>query len=277
MEKLSTYQPALSAPELRQKISALGVKKANTKVWQLLILGILAGLYISLAGHIYMVALEQGMGKIVGGLVFGVGLVLVVLAGAELFTGNVMMLVSTMLSLCTIRKILKNWVSVCTGNFVGSMACALLIWQSGLFGHPGDPTSLGSLAIGVAAAKLKLTFTEAFIRGIFCNILVVLAIILGIIAKDVISKIVALILPVMLFVGSGFEHCIANMYLIPAGLLAGGTAVADLGQMFTNIIPVTLGNLVGGIFILAIHPNRIAQMLYIAKNRQSIEEQPAED
>ncbi len=269
-EKTTTYDPALSTQELTKKISALGIKKANTKVWQLLILGILAGLYIGFGGHVFLVALEQGMGKVVGGAVFSVGLVLVVIAGAELFTGNIMMIVSTILSLYTIKKILKNWISVYFGNFIGSLLFAILIWKSGLLGEIGNLTGLGELAAKVAGAKLGLTFSQAFIRGIFCNMLVILAIILATISKDIISKIFACILPIMVFVASGFEHCVANMYLIPLGLLAKGTSGMGLLSMFNNILPVTLGNIVGGIFILVVHPNRIRQFMFILSNKRKI-------
>ena len=262
-EPRSYYEPALSTQELLRKISALGIKKANTEVWQLLLLGILAGFYIGFGGQVFLVALEQGMGKIVGGMVFSVGLVLVVIAGAELFTGNIIMIVSTILSLYTVKKILKNWLSVYIGNFIGSLLFAVLIWESGLLGNLDKLTGVGNIAVGVAEAKLGLTFSEAFIRGIFCNMLVIIAIIVATIAKDVISKMASVVLPIMVFVACGFEHCVANMFLIPIGLLAKGVNFTGLFSMFGNILPVTLGNIVGGILILVVHPNRIRQFIYI--------------
>lgn len=262
-----TYAPALSTEELVSSISALGIKKANTKVWQLVVLGILAGGYIGFGGHIFLVALEQGMGKIVAGAVFSVGLVLVVIAGAELFTGNIMMVVSTVLSLYSVSKTLKNWVSVYLGNFVGSLLLALIVWNAGLLGHSGALNGLGRTAAGIAEAKLSLPFLEAFLRGVLCNILVILAIIMATISKDIISKILCCLLPVMVFVASGFEHCVANMYLIPLGLLAKGVTGYGLTAMFGNIIPVTLGNIVGGLLIITIHPNRIRQFIYVLKNK----------
>lgn len=264
------YEPALSTSQLVRKISALGIKKANTKVWQLFILAMLAGLYIGLGGQVFLVALEQGMGKIVGGTVFSVGLVLVVIAGAELFTGNIMMIVSTILSLYTIKKILKNWITVYVGNFIGSVLFAILIWKSGLLGNVDKLSGVGSVAAGVAEAKMGLAFSEAFIRGIFCNMLVILAIILATIAKDVISKIASIVLPIMVFVACGFEHCVANMYLIPVGLLAKGAGISELLAMFSNIIPVTLGNIVGGVIILVIHPNRIRQLIFLFQHRKEM-------
>jgi formate/nitrite transporter len=268
--KAMHYEPALSTTELSKKINALGIKKANTEMWQLFVLGILAGLYIGFGGHIFLIALQQGMGKIVGGAVFSVGLILVVIAGAELFTGNILMIVSTVLSLYSVTKILKNWVSVYLGNFVGSFLLAFFIWKSGLLGSLDAVNELGKVAITVSQAKLALPFGEAFIRGVFCNMLVILAIITATIAKDVISKIFCCILPIMVFVASGFEHCVANMYLIPLGQFASGVSGTQFLSMFNNIIPVTLGNILGGMLILVVHPNRIRQFIYIVKNKSKI-------
>ena len=260
------YEPTLSIDELRGKISALGIKKANTKEWQLALLGILAGLYIGFGAHAYLVAIQQGMGKIVGGAVFSTGLILVVIGGAELFTGNIIMIVSTIISPKMILKTLKNWIIVYSSNFIGSIVFAVLIWYSGLLGSAETINSLGETAIEIAEAKMSISFCQAFIRGIFCNILVILAIILATIPKDVISRVFCCIMPIMVFVASGFEHCIANMFLIPVGLLAKGLSGTELSIMFDNIIPVTLGNMVGGIFILTVHPNRIRQLVYLIKN-----------
>jgi formate/nitrite transporter len=264
---LVNYDPKLTPKEVQAAISHLGIKKANTRGWQLFLLGMLAGLYISIGGHCFLVALEQGMGKIVGGAVFSVGLVLVVIAGAELFTGNVAMIVGTISRLYSFRKMLRNWVIVYAGNLVASYLCAALVFAAGLVGLPDSPTALGTLSITVAETKMSLGFTQAFIRGIFCNMLVILAIIMAYFSKDIISKIFCCILPIMAFVASGYEHCVANMYLIPLGFFAKGLPVAEHGKMFVNILPVTLGNIVGGILIMVIHPNRIRQIVTLFKNR----------
>lgn len=269
------YEPALSVNELNQRVMALGIKKANTKVWQLLLLGILAGFYIGLGGHVFLVALEQGMGKIAGGAVFSVGLVLVVIAGAELFTGNIIMFVNTVISLYSIPKIIKNWITVYIGNFIGSIFLVFIIWESSLLGQPDKLNDLGTLALKIANAKIALPFVAAFLRGILCNILVVLAILMATMSKDIISKILCCIMPITAFVASGYEHCVANMYLIPLGLLAGGASVSELGVIFQNIIPVTLGNIAGGIFILIIHPNRIRQFKFIRRNKEAIKQKAA--
>ncbi|NQU39467.1 MAG: formate/nitrite transporter family protein [Lentisphaerae bacterium] len=264
----ASYDPTLSSKEVHSSISALGVKKANTRMWQLFCLSTLAGLYIALGAHVYLVALQQGLGKIVGGAVFSVGLILVVIAGAELFTGNLIMVVGAISKHFRRRRLFHNWTIVYIGNLFGSVMTALLIWHSGLLGSAGQLNELGAVAQRVAEAKLAIPFTEALIRGVFCNILVIMAIILATISKDVISKIFCCVFPIMTFVACGFEHCVANMYLIPLGLFAKGVPLLEQGVMFRNVLPVTLGNILGALFILFIHPNRIRQlvMLWQAKH-----------
>jgi formate transporter len=269
-EKIFQYDPALSTEELAKKFSELGIKKANTEIWELLVLGVLAGLYIGFGSHLFLVALDQGMGKIVGGAVFGVGLVLVVVAGAELFTGNILMIIGSLLSLFSPAKILRNWITVYVGNFIGSILFAYLVWKSGLLGAPESLTGVGTAAVKATITKMDLSFSQAFIRGIFCNMLVILAIIMATISKDIISKIFCCILPIMAFVACGFEHCVANMTIISMGMFANGTAGAKFLTMFHNLIPVTLGNLVGGIFILVGHPKRIRQLMYLFRHRHAI-------
>lgn len=261
----NNYSPYLSFNELYTAISALGIKKANIRSWQLILLGILAGLYIAFGGLFFMAALNEGMGKVIAGAAFSVGLIFVVIAGAELFTGNIIMIVGTLTKKVSLWNLLRNWIAVYFGNFIGSVITAYLIWKSGLLGHPDAINQLGQLAEKIASTKLSLTFQEAFIRGIFCNILVILAIIMATMSKDVLSKGFCIIVAITAFVACGFEHCIANMFLITLGLLAKGTSMLDQAIMFKNIIPVTLGNIVGGIFILLIHPNRIRQIKYLLK------------
>jgi formate transporter len=208
-----------------------------------------------------MVAIEQGMGKIVGGMVFSAGLVLVLIAGAELFTGNILMILGAMVRLYSPLRIFRNWSAVYLGNFLGSFIFAVLVYQAGLMGHAGDLNDLGKLSVGIAHAKLGLTFSECFIRGIFCNMLVILAIIMALSAKDVISKIFCCILPITIFVACGFEHCVANMFLIPVGLLSEGRSIVGSMAIFHNVIPVTLGNIVGGLLIILMHPQRVKQLI----------------
>jgi len=265
------YEPALTAHEFSLKISALGIKKANTEGWQLFLLALLSGLYISIGAHLFLVAIEQGMGRIVGGAVFSVGLVLVVIAGAELFTGNIIMLVGAVTRLFSARKVLRNWLVVYLGNFGGAALFAWGVWHAGLLGTPEQLNKLGELANTVAQTKIALSFGACFLRGVFCNMLVILAIIMATLSKDIISKIACCMLPIMAFVACGFEHCVANMYLIPLGLLAGGDTLPQVPLslgLWHNLVPVTLGNIVGGIVILFMHPNRIRQLHYLWHGHQ---------
>ncbi len=272
MSELKSYDPKLSFEELGKTISKLGIKKANTKPWQLVLLGILAGLYISIGGHLFLVALNEGMGKVVGGAVFSTGLVLVVIAGAELFTGNVLMLVGAVTRRYSFKKLIKSWVFVYIGNFVGAILYTWLVYRSGLFGSPtslwggvAEVNGIGSLAASIAVKKLAIPFGEAVIRGVFCNMLVILAVIMSAMAKDIVSKILCCILPIMAFVAIGFEHCVANMFLIPIGLFVDGAPFHDFITMWGNLLPVTLGNIIGGVIILFIHPNRIRQIKILLK------------
>ena len=263
IDNTAQYDPKLTPKELYDTISALGIKKANTHPWQLFLLGILAGLYIAFGAQLFLVALTEDMGKVVAGAVFSVGLVLVVIAGAELFTGNIIMLVGTISHIIELKNTLRNWVTVYLGNFLGSFIFAVLLWKSGLLGDLGSLNKIGLLAVKVADAKLSFTFSQCFIRGVFCNMLVILAIIMATMSKDIISKIFCCVLPIMTFVACGFEHCVANMFLIPIGLFAKGVPAFEQIVMFKNILPVTLGNILGGILILLIHPNRIRQILFL--------------
>jgi len=265
----SSYVPSLNPNEANVAISQLGIKKSNTKPWQLLLLGILAGLYIGFGGHLFLVTLAAGMGKVIGGFMFSTGLILVVIAGAELFTGNVTLVVGVVSGVIPKRKMITNWVTVYLGNFIGAFGFSWLLVQSGLLGPPESLNSLGALSVRVAEAKLAIPFAQAVIRGTFCNMLVILAIIMAVMAKDIISKIVCIAFPITCFVASGFEHCVANMYLIPLGLMAKGIPAGETAVMFGNILPVTLGNLIGGILILLIHPNRLNQLQVLFTRHKS--------
>jgi len=272
-QQTQNYSPTLSSREMSQAISALGIRKANTEGWQLLLLGLLSGTYIGIGAHLYMVALQSGLNRVWASSVFSVGLVLVVVAGAELFTGNVIMIVGTLTRRFSLARMLRSWVAVYIGNFLGAYLLAILIWRSGLLGWAPQPTAVGAMLADVAAAKLNIPFGEAFIRGVLCNALVILAILMAILSRDVVSKVVCCVLPVTAFVASGFEHCVANMYLIPAGLFAQGTPWGEHLAMCRNLIPVTLGNIVGGVAILVLHPNRIRQ--FVALTRGEVAPPPA--
>ena len=238
----------LTPAQILDKTITIGKQKANLKWWQMLLLGIFAGMFIALAatgatfGNIYG-------GKIAGACIFTAGLAMVVVAGSELFTGNNLMLAALFDRQISLTKLLKNWSLVFLGNFLGALFIAALVTISGVFNQSTD------VVINTAVAKTNLPFFEAMLRGILCNILVCIAVWMSFSANTVTGKIAAVFFPVMLFVLSGFEHSVANMFYIPAGMLQGAFANAAIptidDYLFCNLLPVALGNLIGGAIIVA--------------------------
>ncbi|NLN06863.1 MAG: formate/nitrite transporter family protein [Firmicutes bacterium] len=224
-----------------------GFKKGTSPAVKLLLLGILGGLFIGLGGHGNIVAnsfissLDPGLARLAGAAVFPVGLMLVILAGAELFTGNNLMTLAVANRRISPAQLLKNWVIVYIGNFIGAVLLALLLSKTSIYGSE----AIIDKAVAIASGKLGQTFLQALISGIFCNILVVLACWMQAGAKEMAGKIFAIWFPIMLFVFSGFEHSIANMFFLPLARFLG----ADIGwgQVWSaNLIPVTIGNILGG-------------------------------
>ncbi len=226
--------------------------KTGLSISKQIVLGFLAGAFIGFGGMLAIVvgkgspalaAANPGLGKFLFGAVFPVGLVMVVVAGAELFTGNCGIIPTGCLSGMTSWKaLLRNWGFVYLGNFLGSLfvAIALAYWTGIIKG--GD---LGAASAAMAESKVALTWGQAFLRGIGCNWLVVLAVWMAMAADDISGKILAIWWPVMAFVTLGFEHSIANMFFIPLGMLNG--AKVTVGQfLFSNLLPVTIGNIIGG-------------------------------
>jgi len=271
-------QNYLTPPEITEATIQTGIKKSKMAIVNMIILGILAGAFIAFAAEgsnmasFNLLARPEtyGLGKVLAGAVFGTGLMMVLIAGGELFTGNTMIIAGVLEKKVSIKAMLKNWFFVYVGNFIGSIFIVYMMNQSGLFSS-GD-SMLGAVTIKIAAYKVGLTFTQAFFLGIMCNWLVCLAVWMAYGAKDMAGKIFAIFFPIWLFITSGFEHSVANMYYIPAGILAKGNktlvdAAATLGvtpeklnhlnweAFFTkNLIPVTLGNIVGGgIFVAAVY------------------------
>lgn len=260
----------LTPLEITEETIQTGIKKSKMTIVNMLILGILAGAFISFAAegsnmaafNLLAKAETYGLGKVLAGAVFGTGLMLVLIAGGELFTGNTMMIAGVLDKKVSIKAMLKNWFFVYVGNLIGSVLIAYMMNKSGLFSS-GD-SMLGAVTIKIAAYKVGLTFTQALFLGIMCNWLVCLAVWMAYGAKDMTGKIFAIFFPIWLFITSGFEHCVANMYYIPAGIIAKSNksltdAAAMLGvtpeklehlnweTFFTkNLIPVTLGNIIGG-------------------------------
>ena len=226
-----------------------GIKKAGLDTSSCIWLGILAGIFIGLGGVGNILAsqtlsnIDTGLARLVGASVFPVGLMLVVICGAELFTGNNLMTLSVINKKIKLKQLFKNWSLVYIANFIGSVLLAVAILYAGTFN--GDAVNK---AIAIAHSKIELTITQAFIRGILCNMIVVLAVWMATSAQDVISKIFACWFPIMLFVLCGFEHSVANMFFIPMGMLLG--ANITIGQLISNLIVVTIGNIIGGAILI---------------------------
>ena len=259
--------PNSVAHELADKVMPA---KANFRKSKTFVLAIMAGALIAFGAQVSLTVmtgtaenLSWGIAKLVGAMTFATGVMMVVLTGAELFTGNVMMTFSVIEKKITFAKLLKSWTIVYIGNFIGSVVIALLIYYSGCSHNSHE--ALGVLSLTTAYQKVNLTWVEAFTRGILCNWLVCLAIWMASSARLVIGKIFAIFFPIMTFVASGYEHSIANMFFLTNGIFAKHTAsiVAASGltaeQLSTlnikalfvnNLIPVTLGNMVGAIFFV---------------------------
>jgi formate transporter len=256
----------LSPSEITEKYVEIGCKKADSPVYRLILLGILAGAFIAFAAEGSNMAIHTiasvGIAKTLAGALFAAGLMMVVITGAELFTGNTLIVVSCLEGSTKWAKLLKSWFFVYIGNFIGAMIIVSFIILSGQFNFSSG--ALGGFTIKLATYKVGLNFTNAFFMGILCNWLVCMAVWMAAAAKDITGKLLALFFPVWLFVASGFEHSIANMYYIPAGILAKTNttwvdAAISMGVtakklealnwnsfIFKNLIPVTLGNIIGG-------------------------------
>jgi formate/nitrite transporter len=260
---------ALLPPEMAQRAEYLGVRKAEAPLLATFTLAVLAGAFISL-GAVFATTVTAGASGIVpygivrllAGLVFSVGLVLVIVGGAELFTGNNLIVMAWAGRKVSSRGLLRNWGIVYVGNFVGAIGTALLVFISRQYTFGGG--SVGTAALGTAAAKVEFDFVQALALGVLCNALVCLAVWLTFSARSTVDKIAAIILPIAAFVAAGFEHSIANMYFIPIGLLikvfdpaftaASGVDVSRLtweSFLVANLFPVTLGNIVGGAVLVA--------------------------
>lgn len=228
-----------------------GVKKAGLPIGKMIVLGMLAGAYIGFGACVFVQATALGgdafqtmAAKLIGASLFPVGLMMVVLCGAELFTGNNLLTLALMDGKITWGKMLRNWVVVYIANLAGAVILAFLLAKSGLFAD-----AAGERAMAIASAKTSIPFMPALIRGIFCNILVVLACWFQAGAKNMIGKIFAIWFPIMLFVFAGFEHSVANMTYIPLGIFLG--ADVTWGAFFIgNLLPVTIGNMIGGAVII---------------------------
>ena len=230
-----------------------GVNKANLPIHKMILLGLAAGVYIGLGACVFLQATSAGdtgfetmFMKLVGASLFPIGLMMVILCGAELFTGNNLLTLALMQKKITVGGMLKNWIVVYIANFAGSVILAFFLAKSGLFSG-----AAADRAIAVAVSKCGAPFGEMVIRGVLCNMLVVLACWFQAGPKSLIGKIFAIWFPIMMFVFAGFEHSVANMTYIPLGMFLG--ADVTVGQMLgANILPVTIGNLIGGAVLVPV-------------------------
>jgi len=258
---------ALLPPGMAAKAEDLGVKKANLKILNMFVLGILAGAFIGI-GAIFATttaaassSLPYGVARFLVGLTFTVGLILVVVGGAELFTGNTLITMAFASGKVKLTQLLRNWVVVYLGNFVGGVLTAYIVFLGKQYSFGGG--SIGLAALNIGEAKTALTFIQATALGIMCNALVCMAVWMCYSGRSVTDKILAIIPPIACFVAAGFEHSIANMYFIPVALFVkymGDPAffttisktAADFphltwGNFFiANLLPVTIGNIIGG-------------------------------
>lgn len=262
---------ALLPAEMATRAAYIGVRKAEAPALTMFTLSVLAGAFIAL-GAVFATntaagtsSLPFGIAKLLTGLVFCLGLILVVVGGAELFTGNNLIVMAWASGKVSSRALLRNWVIVYLGNFVGSIGTALLVLWSKQYTFGGG--AVGETALKIATGKVSLDFFQAIVLGVLCNVLVCLAVWLTFSARSTIDKIAAIIFPITAFVAAGFEHSIANMYYIPFGLLIKGfdpAFVAEKGLELTNLtwgnffinnlLPVTIGNIIGGtVFVAAVY------------------------
>lgn len=237
---VDAYKPA----EIARLMESAGVAKAGLPAAQMFVLAVLAGVFIGFGGAAYTMVMTgadpaYGPARLLGGMVFSLGLILVIIGGAELFTGNALMVMAAVDRRITARQLLRNWALVYAGNLAGAVGLAAAFGLTGLLDGP-----MGETAVRIGAAKAALPALEAFVRGVLCNALVCLAVWLTVAARTAAGKILAILWPISGFVLLGLEHSVANMYLIPQGWAAG--APLDLGGAAANLLWVTLGNVAGG-------------------------------
>ena len=247
---------AFSPKEIAAQVETIGVAKARLPLVSMLMLSVVAGAFIGL-GALYFVLVKSDLslgfaaGQVLGGVAFALGLILVVVAGAELFTGNNLLAMAWADGKISTLDLLRNWAIVCGGNFIGAAGLALFVFLSR---HPEmNDGAIAEEYLSIAAAKVAMPFWTAFFKGILCNVLVCMAVWMALAGRSVVDKAVAIVFPISAFVAAGFEHSVANMYLIPLAMLlqtfgnVGATAntVTWVG-FFSNLVPVILGNIIGG-------------------------------
>jgi len=251
---LNAYSPA----EIKEAVEKVGVKKANLPFLASLMLAVIAGGGIGLGALYYTVVVSDAglsfaAARVMGGVVFSLGLVIVLVGGAELFTGNNLIVMAWASGNVSAKEMLRNWVVVYFGNLIGALGLVILVFLSHHLDMNGGRVGLSIL--NTAVAKIQPDAVTLFFKGVLCNLLVCLAVWLAYAGRTVTDKIVAAILPVSAFIAAGFEHCVANMYFLPLAWLMTRTgnvpadfdaSVITMTGIIHNLVPVTLGNIVGG-------------------------------
>ncbi|MEQ1438866.1 formate/nitrite transporter family protein [Fontimonas sp. SYSU GA230001] len=254
---------AFAPAEIAERVQHVGVAKARMPLLKMLMLGVLAGAFIGLGALYYVLVVSDptlgfAASRVLGGVVFSLGLLLVVVAGAELFTGNNLLVMAWADGRIATHEVLRNWVVVCLANFVGAAGLALLVWLSH---HPAmNGGRVAETVVRIAAAKCAAPAGQLFFNGILCNMLVCMAVWMAMAGRSVIDKAVAIVFPISAFVAAGFEHSIANMYLIPLAMLLKDAVAApipgidrlDGWGLLHNLGAVIAGNLVGGALLVAL-------------------------
>jgi formate/nitrite transporter len=267
------YVPA----EMARRAEASAIRKANRDFISAFFLAVQAGSFIAFGAALFTQVIHDstlgvGLTKLIGGMTFSLGLVLVIIAGADLFTGDTLMVMGCFSGKIRVRQMLRGWAFVFLGNLAGSLAIVLLVFLSGHWG--GNGGAVGAKALAIANAKVNLGPVQAVASGMLCNILVCLAIWLCYSSRSVTDKILSILFPITAFVAMGFEHSIANMYFIPAGLvlrhnpqivsLLNGADLSNLtisGFLLKNLLPVAAGNMIGG----AVFVGSVYWLLYLRK------------
>ena len=254
---------AYSPQQIAERVDNIGVTKARLPLLSMAMLGMLAGAFIGLGALYYTLvvsdaSLSFAVARVLGAVCFSLGLLLVVVAGAELFTGNNLLAMAWADGKVSTAEVLRNWAVVCAANFVGAAGLALLVFLSGHAGMNGGAIAQSYLKIAIA--KSTMPVAELFFRGVLCNVLVCMAVWMVLAGHSVVDKFFAIVLPVSAFVAAGFEHSIANMYFFPLALLlkesgialpAGADAITAYA-MLRNLVPVILGNIFGGSVLVAL-------------------------
>jgi formate/nitrite transporter len=254
---------AYTATELAYRVETVGVSKARMSLSQLIGLGFMGGVFVSFGAMFFTMTLAQGLPRIVASITFSLGLILVIVGGAEMFTGNNLIVMAWAQGKIRTSEMVRNWFWVYATNFAGCLVMVALVYLSG--GVRDAHLEFGVAALKIAAVKTNLTFTEAFFKGLLCNALVCMAVWLCLAARTVLDRILCIVFPIAGFVNMGFEQCVANMFFLPIGYLVmqdtevvatshlapSAMAHINVAGFLGNLAAVTLGNMIGGAVLVA--------------------------